>query len=112
MKVFQDMKQMFGDATKAVQLNVQTVVLRVKNVNVALNELKSALSNIESVVPEVQTTVKDIQKDVEKMNFKNKAHLDRINEAQARIETELATLNDMLTFGKKKKRNKKANAVK
>ena len=50
------------------------------------------MANVQQAVPEVQAFAKDLQIQVEKMNFKNQPRLDRIAEAQARIQTELASL--------------------
>ncbi|SUP58962.1 Uncharacterised protein [Weissella viridescens] len=35
------------------------------------------------------------------MNFRNKPHLERIDEAKARIDDGMATINQMLTFRKR-----------
>ncbi|RRG18364.1 hypothetical protein D3P96_03510 [Weissella viridescens] len=100
--MFKGVKQLFGNATQAITLNTKALVLRVKGVQVSSKELSEAMDNLKEAMPLVEQTSKDLQKSVNKMNFKNKPHLERIDEAKARIDGELATINQMLTFKKKK----------
>lgn len=58
----------------------------------ATKDVKASLSDVQSELPAVQDFVKDVQVQVEKMNFKNKPRLERITEAQTRIQDALNTL--------------------
>jgi len=72
--------------------HVMTWIAAVKWTTAGTKQLKEAVANVQQAVPEVQAFAKDLQIQVEKMNFKNQPRLDRIAEAQARIQTELASL--------------------
>lgn len=72
--------------------HVMIWVAAVKRTTAGTKQLKEAVANVQQAVPEVQAFAKDLQIQVEKMNFKNQPRLDRIAEAQARIQTELASL--------------------
>lgn len=58
----------------------------------ATKDVKASLADVQSELPAVQDFVKDVQVQVEKMNFKNKPRLERITEAQTRIQDALNTL--------------------
>ncbi|MFL4498318.1 hypothetical protein [Weissella sp. MSCH1] len=72
--------------------HVMAWVAAVKRTTAGTKQLKEAVANVQQAVPDVQAFTKDLQIQVEKMNFKNQPRLDRIAEAQARIQTELASL--------------------
>ncbi|WP_447409426.1 hypothetical protein ACDP95_05260 [Weissella confusa] len=58
----------------------------------ATKDVKASLANVQTELPAVQDFVKDVQIQVEKMNFKNKPRLERITEAQTRIQDALSSL--------------------
>ena len=58
----------------------------------ATKDVKASLADVQAELPAVQDFVKDVQVQVEKMNFKNKPRLERIVEAQTRIQDALNTL--------------------
>ncbi|WP_270321706.1 hypothetical protein [Weissella confusa] len=58
----------------------------------ATKDVKASLADVQAELPAVQDFVKDVQVQVEKMNFKNKPRLERIAEAQTRIQDALNTL--------------------
>ena len=58
----------------------------------ATKDVKASLADVQAELPAVQDFVKDVQVQVEKMNFKNKPRLERITEAQTRIQDALNTL--------------------
>ncbi|TGE72657.1 hypothetical protein [Weissella confusa] len=58
----------------------------------ATKDVKASLANVQTELPAVQDFVKDVQNQVEKMNFKNKPRLERITEAQTRIQNALSSL--------------------
>lgn len=58
----------------------------------ATKDVKASLANVQTELPAVQGFVKDVQNQVEKMNFKNKPRLERITEAQTRIQNALSSL--------------------
>ena len=58
----------------------------------ATKDVKASLADVQTELPAVQDFVKDVQVQVEKMNFKNKPRLERITEAQTRIQDALNTL--------------------
>lgn len=100
--MFKSIKQLVGNATQVVTLNSKAFALRVKDVQVSSKELNEAMANLKEAMPLVEQTSKDVQKSVNKMNFRNKPHLERIDEAKARIDDGMATINQILTFRKKK----------
>ena len=58
----------------------------------ATKDVKASLADVQAELPAVQDFVKDVQVQVEKMNFKNKPRLERIAEAQTRIQDAPNTL--------------------
>ena len=58
----------------------------------ATKDVKASLADVQAELPAVQDFVKDVQVQVEKMNFKNKPRLERITEAQTRIQDALNSL--------------------
>lgn len=58
----------------------------------ATKDVKASLADVQAELPAVQDFVKDVQVQVEKMNFKNKPRMERIAEAQTRIQDALNTL--------------------
>jgi hypothetical protein len=60
-----------------------------KRVNEGKNKVTASLTAVQNEIPVVTAFVDDTKIQVEKLNFKNKPHIARINEAQARIQNEL-----------------------
>ena len=58
----------------------------------ATKDVKASLANVQAELPAVQALVKDVQIQAEKMNFKNRPRLERITEAQPRIQDALNSL--------------------
>lgn len=61
---------------------LQDITKQAKGLKISLDQLQASLFAIEKLQ-------QDLNVDVEKMNFKNKPHLERIDEAQQRIEKAL-----------------------
>lgn len=61
-----------------------------KEISLLLKELQSQQRELTEQMDKLQRISEDIQLDIEKMNFKNKPHLARIDEATEHINAELA----------------------
>jgi peptidoglycan hydrolase CwlO-like protein len=70
--------------------NVKGFISDVKTLNTQREHLQSQLNDLKENLQVTQQTADDIQTSVEKFKFVSKPHQDRIKEAQANIEKELA----------------------
>jgi|GEM_PF-1207073 len=64
----------------------------IKQTRQDVKHLQQAVDNLQRQIPKLQVFADDLKINVDKMNFKNKPHLDRIQEAQTRIQTQLDSL--------------------
>ncbi|WP_205145396.1 hypothetical protein [Weissella uvarum] len=101
-----NIKNLFGNGAKAVQYNLQHVQLRLKSLQVSTKEVSAAVENLKDALPEIQAVGDDLKKETQKLEFKNKPHLARIDEAKKRIDDNLETINHTLSFKRKNKKNK------
>lgn len=74
------------------QTNIVDFISSIKHTRQDVQDLKQSLTNLQTQLPKLQAFADDLKINVEKMTFKNKPHLERIQEAQARIQTQLDTL--------------------
>ncbi|ATF41178.1 hypothetical protein FKV75_04190 [Weissella paramesenteroides] len=56
----------------------------------SVNDIKKSVSDIQESLNGINSLVNDLQGQLKKLDFKNKPHLERINEAQTRITESLA----------------------
>ena len=62
----------------------------VKGEKDAVNAIKKSVSDIQDSVNDINELASDLQVQLKKLDFKNKPHLERIDEAQTRITETLA----------------------
>ncbi|MGY3742164.1 hypothetical protein [Leuconostoc inhae] len=75
MKFFDDFKQL---------------IAQLKTIAALTKKLQSQQKNVSEQLIKAQTIRDDIQIDIEKMNFKNKPHLDRIQKTTDHLNAELS----------------------
>lgn len=75
MKLFNQLKSLIAD---------------LKEISALLKQLQQQQATLTEQLNHVQTVGEEIQIDIEKMNFKNQPHLDRIAKSQQNIDQELS----------------------
>lgn len=80
---------------KAWRNQVTHLQLSVKKLNKATADLKASL-------PAVEQFAQDMERSSRKLNYKNKPHLDRIEDANERIQANLAQIQNILSRQKTK----------
>ncbi|CAK8053759.1 hypothetical protein [Eupransor demetentiae] len=70
--------------------NIKGLFSDVKDFSQNAKKLSAQVKLLQAQVASSQELVQDVQTEVNKMNFKNKPHLDRIQEAQKDMQAELA----------------------
>ncbi|CAM3011930.1 hypothetical protein LEGA110927_01155 [Leuconostoc gasicomitatum] len=75
MKLFDDFKQL---------------IAQIKTIAALTKKLQSQQQILSKQLIDTKTVLDDVQIDIEKMNFKNKPHLDRIQKTMDHLNTELS----------------------
>ena len=75
MKLFNQLKSLIAD---------------LKEISALLKQLQQQQATLTEQLKHVQTIGEEIQTDIDKMNFKNQPHLDRIAKSQQNIDHELS----------------------
>ncbi|AIG65534.1 hypothetical protein ACRHK7_06340 [Weissella tructae] len=72
------------------------------HLKLSVKKLTTATSNLQAAVPELEEFSKDMERSSRKLAYKNKPHLDRINEANDRIQANLTEIQNILSRKKSK----------
>ncbi|MFT9471018.1 hypothetical protein [Leuconostoc pseudomesenteroides] len=75
MKLFNQLKSLIAD---------------LKEISALLKQLQQQQATLTEQLKHVQNVGEEVQIDIEKMNFKNQSHLDRIAKSQQHIDHELS----------------------
>ena len=70
--------------------NSKQLIAQLKTIAALTKKLQSQQKNVSEQLIKAQTIRDDIQIDIEKMNFKNKPHLDRIQKTTDHLNAELS----------------------
>ncbi|MBB6432451.1 hypothetical protein [Leuconostoc carnosum] len=70
--------------------NIKNLSAQLKEISRLLNQLKAQQKNLVEQVDQIKTTSDEIQVEIEKMNFKNKPHSDRIKETTEHLNDQLS----------------------
>ncbi|KAA8381317.1 hypothetical protein FD956_03260 [Leuconostoc carnosum] len=70
--------------------HIKNLSAQLKEISRLLNQLKAQQTNLVEQVDQIKTTSDEIQVEIEKMNFKNKPHLDRIKETTEHLNDQLS----------------------
>lgn len=70
--------------------------LRLKALKVSFTNFQTALANLQQAVNTLSTLSHQVEAETRKLKFKNQPHLERIDEAKERIDTNLTKINSLL----------------
>lgn len=72
------------------------------HLQLSVKKLNKATTDLQAALPAVEKFSKDMERSTRKLEYKNKPHLDRIDEANARIQTNLETIQNIVSRKKSK----------
>ncbi|CAM3156609.1 hypothetical protein [Leuconostoc rapi] len=70
--------------------NLKNLTTQIKKIATLTKKLQAQQAIVSEKLIAAQAVQEDIQRDIEKMNFKNQPHLDRIQEKTTHLNAELA----------------------
>lgn len=72
------------------------------HLQLSVKKLNKATADLQASLPAVEKFSKDMERSSRKLEIKNKPHLDRIDEANARIQNNLETIQNIVSRKKTK----------
>lgn len=75
---------------------------QILHLKLSVKKLNIATENLKATLPAVEAFSKDMERSTRKLEYKNKPHLERIEDANNRIQDNLTAIQDILSRNKTK----------